>query len=773
MTKTSNTLKTKQPMRALIDEKCPQGTEILGGSEDCYRNLFETAPDTIFTISAGDQKIISLNPAFEKTTGWLRSQWLNRPFADIVHPHDLPLALEMYHKVLQKEQTPPIELRFCSVSGEYLTGEVVCSPQINNDKVVGVFGIVRNITEKRKTEERLSILSRAVEQSPSIIMITDTQGNMEYVNPKFTEITGYSREEAIGKNPRILKSGHTTAEEYQRLWETITSGGEWQGEFYNKKKNGECYWGQSTIFPIRAKDGTISHYLGVEQNITERKKAEEVVREQSAAIKASMDGMAILNKYEKFVYLNEAHAKVYGYDSPQDLIGENWRVLYDDDELKRFEDIIMPLFWKEGCWRGEAIGKKHDGTKFPQEISLTAIEGGGLVCVVRDISERKTVEKTIRENIALLRTVFDTMPHWVFVKDTTSRMLLANKKMAEDYGVKPEELIDVPTQETPLGKDDEKAFFIGVDQQVITTGREVEIPEEKITRPDGEVRYLHTIKVPLKDTDGKIIGLVGVAQDITDRKKAEQELDEYRKHLEELVEERTLELRHSERLAATGRLAASIAHEINNPLQGITTHLEIMHDHLPPNFAKMKNYDFVRNNIEKIHGIVTKLLDTYRGSDEGKTEINVNDVIEKVVSLVEHQLTQKGVSLQLNFAKDLPCVYGWRQQLYQVFLNLILNAQDSIKNKGVITIATSCLEGMVAVSIADTGEGIHARDMDHLFEPFFTTKAESGTGLGLFVSQGIIKEHNGIIKVKSEAGKGSTFIVLLPLRDITEKIKKK
>ncbi len=353
-----------------------------------------------------------------------------------------------------------------------------------------------------------------------------------------------------------------------------------------------------------------------------------------AAMKASMDGMAILNEREQYAYLNDAHVKTYGYSSAEEFIGKTWKILYDEKELKRFETEIMPAFRKDGRWRGEAFGKKKDGSVFPQELSLTAIESGGLVCVVRDISERKKIEC---------------------------------------------------------------------------------------------------------------------------------ELDNYRKHLEGLVEERTRELRYSERLAATGRLAASIAHEINNPLQGIMTHLEIIHNSLPKEFNRIKNYEFVKGDIEKIKTIVSKLLDSYRGAKENKGAVNVNELIERIVSLMEHQLKGRRIKVKLLLDKNLPVACGWKQQLYQVFLNLILNAQDSIKEQGTITIKTSNDHDYIVVEIMDTGEGIKHEDLDHIFEPFYTTKSEQGTGLGLFVSQGIISEHKGQIKVKSKEGEGSVFTVLLPV----------
>lgn len=130
--------------------------------------------------------------------------------------------------------------------------------------------------EHRRSEERLRKLSRAVEQSPSTVMITDGAGNIEYVNPRFTQLTGYTRDESIGKNPRILQSGQTPRETYRNLWETVTSGREWRGEFLNKKKNGELYWESTSISALTDSKGTVTHYVGVLEDITARKNLDEL-----------------------------------------------------------------------------------------------------------------------------------------------------------------------------------------------------------------------------------------------------------------------------------------------------------------------------------------------------------------------------------------------------------------------------------------------------------------------------------------------------------------
>lgn len=134
---------------------------------------------------------------------------------------------------------------------------------------------IRYAIERKWMEDDLRKLSNAVKQSPSIVIITDINGNIEYVNPKFTQVTGYTSDEVIGKNPRILKSDKTPPEEYQRLWDTITSGNEWRGEFINRKKSGELYWDSTCISPIKNPEGTITHFVAVMEDITERKRMKE------------------------------------------------------------------------------------------------------------------------------------------------------------------------------------------------------------------------------------------------------------------------------------------------------------------------------------------------------------------------------------------------------------------------------------------------------------------------------------------------------------------
>ena len=158
----------------------------------------------------------------------------------------------------------------------------------------GLGSQIGQFTERTRFEEQLLKLSRAVEQSASLVIIADAAGRIEYVNPKFTQVTGYASAEVLGQNPRILKSGETPPREYQRLWEAITSGGEWRGEFHNKKKDGGLYWASESISPVRNPQGIITHFVAIQDDITDLKEAQRrtLLAERLAAIGQMMAGLA-------------------------------------------------------------------------------------------------------------------------------------------------------------------------------------------------------------------------------------------------------------------------------------------------------------------------------------------------------------------------------------------------------------------------------------------------------------------------------------------------
>jgi PAS domain S-box-containing protein len=194
-------------------------------------------------------------------------------------PESAPTIERAFKRAIDAGEPYDLELEFVRAGGERIWVRTVGRPVLEAGKVVRVSGTFMDITERKRAEEGLRKLSLAVEQSPASVVITDVRGNIEYVNPKFTEITGYSFADVRGKNPRILKSGETPAEEYRNLWETISSGREWRGEFHNKRKDGGLFWERATISPIRDAAGAVTHYIGIKEDVTAQKALEEQLRQ--------------------------------------------------------------------------------------------------------------------------------------------------------------------------------------------------------------------------------------------------------------------------------------------------------------------------------------------------------------------------------------------------------------------------------------------------------------------------------------------------------------
>jgi len=258
------------------------------------RNLIEASLDPLVTID-NYGKIADVNHATEIVSGVSREILVGSDFSDYFT--DPERARVGYNEVFNNGFVKDYPLSIRHVNGQITHVLYNASLYQNKDgSTAGVFAAARDISARKEIEEKLRKLSQAVEQSPVSIVITDTKGNIEYVNPKFTEITGYSFEESLGKNPRILKSEAKKDQDYVQLWQTILSGNIWSGEFYNRKKNGDYYWENATISPILNERNEISHFLAVKEDITQRKLVEQDLQESKVFLKETQN-MARLGTY--------------------------------------------------------------------------------------------------------------------------------------------------------------------------------------------------------------------------------------------------------------------------------------------------------------------------------------------------------------------------------------------------------------------------------------------------------------------------------------------
>jgi PAS domain S-box-containing protein len=241
-----------------------------------------------------------------------------------------------------------------------------------------------------------------------------------------------------------------------------------------------------------------------------------------SAIKTSIDGMAILNDKGEYLFLNDAHVNIYGYDSEKELIGKTWEILYGSEELDRFYNNIMPSLYKTGVWRGEATGKKKDGSYFPQELSLSITKDKGIICVVRDITERHRAVTALKESELKFRLLIDNLQEAVAFVDNNNVINYANKRFCELYGYTLEELIGKSDNELVYEKEESKVLF---EKTNLRKKNISDIYELKFKKKNGEMFWGEVKGTPYYDINGNIIGSIGILTDITEIKKSREALE--------------------------------------------------------------------------------------------------------------------------------------------------------------------------------------------------------------------------------------------------------
>ena len=280
-------------------------------SEEKLRTIIENTSDIIYNIDLDG--IVTFVTHNVTSLGFKQEDVVGHPLTEFVHPDDVAHVLDDMKRSLTTGKEFPTQLRLMRKDGSFIHAEESGRIIKENGTPVGITGVIRDITERKQAEEQLRKLARAVEHSPASVVITAPNGTIEYVNPAFTKVTGYTAEEVVGGNPRILKSGSYPKRFYKELWTTITAGRTWHGEFHNRRKNGEPYWETASISPVLDEKGETTHFVAVKEDITERKRLEEelhthrkhlevLVEERTAALQSSLA--------EKELLLKEVHHRV-------------------------------------------------------------------------------------------------------------------------------------------------------------------------------------------------------------------------------------------------------------------------------------------------------------------------------------------------------------------------------------------------------------------------------------------------------------------------------
>ncbi len=379
--------------------------EALRASELKFRAVVEQSITGIYVIQDG--RFVLVNPQVAHILGYTQDELLaGLPVIETVVESDRALVAENIRRRLAEEtQSLHYSFRARRKDGAEIHLEVH-GTRLDWGGRPAIMGTVLDVTERRRAEERIGQLSRAVEQSPTSIVITDRQGNIEYVNPKFTSLTGYTLEEVLGQNPRLLKSGETGPEAYAHLWDTITAGGEWHGEFHNRKKNGELFWEDALVSPIKDAHGRITHFLAIKEDITERKRAEQALRESEVLYHSLVESLPLevfrKDRAGRFTFANQRFCKLVGVPLA-DLIGRTDADFFPPELAAKYRhDDLQAMETRQLFETVEEHRRKDVKTAvFFQVVKSALLNGEGQVVGVQglslDVTERKQLEEQFRQ----------------------------------------------------------------------------------------------------------------------------------------------------------------------------------------------------------------------------------------------------------------------------------------------------------------------------------------------------------------------------------------
>ncbi|WP_158084310.1 PAS domain S-box protein [Marispirochaeta aestuarii] len=511
------------------------------GEQPDLTMFFSLSPD-LLCIADTSGIILKTNMAWKDILGYEPETMEGINFLEFIHPSERKQTLAAVRRNLNSAGSiASFENRIQHTEGGYHDLEWRA---IRRDKLI--YATARDVTERKRAEHSLLLLSKAVEHNPVSVVITDTSGTISYVNEKFTELTGYKPDEAIGENPGILKSGEQDCAFYTDLWNAISSGKSWRGVFHNRKKNGELYWESALIAPILKESGEISNYVAIKEDITLRKSIEDKLRQSNELLnlffRQSLDGFFFMMldrplewnestdkdaaldyafSHQKITRINRAMLDQYGAEE-ENFIGLTPADFYQHD--MEYGKKVWREFFDNGTLHVDTTEKKFDGTPMTIEgdyICLYDEEGRitGHFGVQRDVSFEREVKEKLRESEERFRQLAENIDQIFFLR-TEHRMLYVSPAYEKIFGRSCQSLYDNPDSYQEVIHPEDK-------NEVLRWYTEDKSEYEyRIILPDGSERWIWASTFPVHSSSGDTQRIAGIARDISERKQLEKQLHE-------------------------------------------------------------------------------------------------------------------------------------------------------------------------------------------------------------------------------------------------------
>jgi PAS domain S-box-containing protein len=646
-----------------------------------------------------------------------------------------------------------------------------CDP---NGQPVQHLSIRVDITPQKQAQQALqrseTNYRRIVETAQEGIWVIDAGTKTVFANQAIAAMLQITVEAMMGRSlfDFISPENHSTA---QQLFAKRQAGESERHEFCFQRQDGSPLWTTISASVIFDEDHQFVGCLGMVTDITEQKMAAEVITQQLACIEAAIDGIAVL-KDDKYLYLNKSHLTLFGYDDPKQLLGQSWQSLYSSEELRRFETDIFPLLMRDKNWQGEATATRRDGSTFTEELSLTLVEDGGLICVCRDISERKQAEAAIHRTTDELNQFFALALDLLSIANTDGYFLRLNQEWEKTLGYSLEELTSRPLLDF-VHPDDLDETLAAIAK--LSTGSEIIGFTNRYRCKDGSYRWLEWRGVP---RDGIIYS---AARDITDRKYNEENLQ-----LTNQALERATHLKDE--------FLANMSHELRTPLNAVLGLTDAVLEEVfgPINEKQRKALKTVHTSSDHLLSLINDILDLSK-IEAGKIDLaltpaNIAALCKISLDFVKQLAHQKRIQLSLQIPDNLPELMLDERRIRQVLINLLSNAVKFTPEGGKVNLVvsfstTSALDDRPAdplpslpvywihFAVIDTGIGITPENLGKLFQPFIQidsalNRQHAGTGLGLALVKRIVELHGGKVEVSSQVSKGSRFGFALPCPEI-------
>ncbi|MFM1841522.1 MAG: hypothetical protein RLZZ490_253, partial [Cyanobacteriota bacterium] len=631
-----------------------------------------------------------------------------------------------------------------------------------------------DITPRKLAEQALAVSEsgyrRIVETAQEGIWVLDAQAKTNFANPAIATMLQTSVEAMMGRSlfDYMAPENQVLA---QQLFARRQAGESQRHEFCFQRQDGSPLWTMISASVISDDEGQFLGCLGMVTDITDQKMASEVINQQLACIEAAIDGIAIL-KDDKYVYLNESHVSLFGYDDPQQLIGQSWRILYAPEELQRFETEVFPPLMRDKHWQGEATATRRDGSTFAEGLSLTITNDGSLICVCRDVTERKQAELELRRTTTELDQFFSLALDLLCIANTDGYFLRLNQEWEKTLGYSLDELKTRPLMDF-VHPDDLDQTLAAIAQ--LRTGAEITGFTNRYRRKDGSYRWLEWRGV----ASGNVI--YSAARDITERKRHEE----------------TLQLTNQELERATrlkDEFLANMSHELRTPLNAILGLTDGMRETVfgPLTDKQRKTLNTIYTSGDHLLTLINDILDLSK-IEAGKVDLtlapaNLGMLCKVSLDFVKQLAHQKQIRLNLEIPDNLPALTLDERRIRQVLINLLSNAVKFTPEGGNVNLVIHFsaqsppnpppaqsdpnTPDLIHFTVIDSGIGISPENLDKLFQPFMQidsalNRQHAGTGLGLALVKRIVELHGGVMEVASVVGEGSRFGFALPCRDMT------